>query len=373
MRKSVVLPAPFGPITPTMPAGGSENSRFSNSRRSPNAFETPFASITTSPRRGPGGMWISTRSSFTFSSLGEQLLVRAEARLRLRVSRLRRQAHPLELALQRPLARRGLLLLDGQPRLLLLEPARVVALIGDAAAAIELEDPAGDVVEEVPVVRDRDDGALVVGEEALEPEDGLGVEVVRRLVEQQQIGCAQQEPAERNASALTARQRRHVAVAFRQPQRVHRVVELRLELPRAAAVDLVLHLRLLGEQRVEVGVRLGELRGDLVEAVEQVAHLAHAVLDVLAHRLGGIELGLLLEQADRRVRRELGDARGRLFLARHDPQQRRLARAVRAEDADLRAGEERERDVRQHLPFGAEELVDLVHREDVFAAHGLPR
>ena len=68
IRKRVVLPAPFGPITPTMPAGGSENSRFSNSSRSPNAFETPFASITTSPRRGPGGMWISTRSSLTFSS-----------------------------------------------------------------------------------------------------------------------------------------------------------------------------------------------------------------------------------------------------------------------------------------------------------------
>ena len=260
-----------------------------------------------------------------------------------------------------------------EPRLLLLEPARVVALVRDAPAAIELEDPAGDVVEEVPVVRDRDDGALVVREEALEPEDRLGVEVVRRLVEEQQVGRAQEQPAERDAPALAARQRRHVAVAFRQPQRVHRVVELRLELPRAAPVDLVLHLRLLGEQRVEVGVRLGELRGDLVEAVQQVAQLAHAVLDVLAHRLGGIELGLLLEQPDGRVRRQLGDARRRLLLAGHDPQQRRLARPVRPEDADLGARQERERDVRQHLPFGAEELVDLVHREDVFAAHGRPR
>ncbi len=68
IRNSVVLPAPFGPITPTIPAGGSENSRSSKSSRSPKPFETSFASITRSPSRGPGGMWISTRSSFTFSS-----------------------------------------------------------------------------------------------------------------------------------------------------------------------------------------------------------------------------------------------------------------------------------------------------------------
>ena len=86
------------------------------------------------------------------------------------------------------------------------------------------------------------------------------------------------------------------------------MVELRLELPRAAAVDLILHLRLLGEQRVEVGVGLRELRGNRVEAVEQVADLAHPVLDVLAHVLLGIELGLLLQQADRRVRSQVGRA-----------------------------------------------------------------
>ena len=114
----------------------------------------------------------------------EQFLVGAEARFRLRMPCLRRQAHPLELARERPLASRGLLLLDLQPHLLLLEPARVVALVRDASAAVELEDPAGDVVEEVPVMRDRDDGALVVRQEALEPEDRFRIEVVRRLVEE---------------------------------------------------------------------------------------------------------------------------------------------------------------------------------------------
>ena len=190
--------------------------------------------------------------------LREQLLVGGEARLRLRVARRRAHAHPLELALQRAAARGVLLLLDPEPRLLLLEPRRVVALERDALAAVELEDPAGDVVEEVAVVRDGDDGALVRLEEPLEPGHRLRVEVVRRLVEEQQVGRREQQAAERDAPALAARERRHVAVAVGEPERVHRAVERLVEAPRVGAVDLLLHRRLLREQRVEVRVGLGE-------------------------------------------------------------------------------------------------------------------
>src|SRR5207244_2347761 len=113
------------------------------------------------------------------------LLVRTEASLRLRVPRARAQPNPLQLARERAPARRLLLFLCLQARGLLLEPRRVVALERQAAATVELEDPACDVVEEVAVVRDRDHRPLVLGEEALQPRDRPGVEVIRRLVEQQ--------------------------------------------------------------------------------------------------------------------------------------------------------------------------------------------
>ena len=56
MRNSVVLPAPLGPITPTMPPRGNVKVRSSKSTRSPYAFFRPRASTTRSPSRGPGGM-----------------------------------------------------------------------------------------------------------------------------------------------------------------------------------------------------------------------------------------------------------------------------------------------------------------------------
>src|SRR5439155_5189895 len=92
----------------------------------------------------------------------EQVLVRVDARLPLRVARARRHADPLQLALEGPLTFRLLFLLDREPPLLLLEPRRVVPFPRNPRPAIQLEDPAGDVVEEVPIVRDGDDGARVV-------------------------------------------------------------------------------------------------------------------------------------------------------------------------------------------------------------------
>ena len=150
--------------------------------------------------------------------------------------------------------------------------------------------------------------------------------------------ATEQKAAERDAALLATGEGRHVAVAVREAERVHGPVERRVERPRVVTVDLLLHRRLLGEQRVEVGVGLGERGRDRVEAVEQVAERPNAVLDVAAHVLGRVEHRLLRQQADGRAGRELGAAARRLVEPGHDPEQRRLAGAVRAEDADLRPG-----------------------------------
>src|SRR4029079_5317622 len=106
-----------------------------------------------------------------------------DARLSLGLTRARRHSYPLELALQG--AAPGLvdLFLLREALLLLLEPARVVAFPRDARAAVELDDPTRNVVEEVAVVRHRDDRAVVLLEVALQPGDRLRIEMVRGFVE----------------------------------------------------------------------------------------------------------------------------------------------------------------------------------------------
>ncbi|CAB4692916.1 unannotated protein [freshwater metagenome] len=53
---NVVLPAPFGPITPTIPLRGSVKERSSIRIRSSKPLTKCSHSTTTSPRRGPGGI-----------------------------------------------------------------------------------------------------------------------------------------------------------------------------------------------------------------------------------------------------------------------------------------------------------------------------
>ena len=274
-----------------------------------------------------------------------QLLVAVQARTRVLLLRLRGRARPFELAPERTLARTLLLLLLREALLLLLEPARVVALVRIAARAVELENPAGDVVQEVAVMGHRDDGAGVVLEKPLEPRHRLRVEVVGGLVEQQHVGAREQQTAQRHAPPLAAGQLRHGRIGGREPQRIHRRVECALDVPAVRRVDPFLHRAHLVEQALHLvgSERLGHAPGQLVEAVEQRARVAQAVLDVAAHIPPLVEPRLLLEHSDGRPRREPYLASVLGLDAGEDAQERALARSVRADDADLGAVEEGER------------------------------
>ena len=207
----------------------------------------------------------------------QELVIGLDARLRLGAARFRRAAHPFALALDDLLARVVLALLLRHALRLLVQIGGVVPLVGDAAAAIELEDPAGDVVEEVAVVGDDQNGAGEKLQVLLEPADGLRVEMVGRLVEEQQVGLFEQQLAERDAALLAARERRHVGVAGRTAERLHRHLDLRFEVPEVLGVDLVLQLR--GFLRRLVGV----VHHQLVIAVEDRLLRGDAEHDVALH------------------------------------------------------------------------------------------
>ena len=176
-------------------------------------------------------------------------------------------------------------------------------------------------------------------------------------------GWTQQQPGQRHAPALAAGQAVDRAVAGRAAQRVHRLVEHLVELPGARRVDLVLQAREL------VRGLVGVVHRQLVEAVQELAQPAHAVLDVGAHVLGLVQVRLLLEQPDGGAGCELGVAAVVLVDAGHDPEQGRLPGPVETQDPDLGARIEAERDVLQDGLVRRMDPAQLVHRVDVLARH----
>ena len=76
--------------------------------------------------------------------------------------------------------------------LLGLKKSRVVPVVEKHGLVVDIEDVRGDIVEKAVVVGDDDHGPGKVAQEHLQPPDGEDVEVVRRLVEEQDIRGARQ-------------------------------------------------------------------------------------------------------------------------------------------------------------------------------------
>ena len=73
-------------------------------------------------------------------------------------------------------------------------------------AAIEFDDARGEALEEGAIVCDEHDRAGVVDEEIFQPRDRVDVEMVRRLVEQEQVGLRDQGAGEEHAAPPPAGQ-----------------------------------------------------------------------------------------------------------------------------------------------------------------------
>jgi hypothetical protein len=235
-------------------------------------------------------------------------------------------------------------------------------------APVELEDPLGDVVQEVAVVGDRQDRARVALEVPLQPLDRLGVEVVGRLVEQQERRLLEQQLAQRHPAALTTGEGVDDRVGRRAAQRVHRLVQPAVEVPHVRRVELALQGAGLVVELVEVGVRVTHRHVEVVEPLHLRLELADGLLDVLEDGPALGQRRLLLEHPDRGVGVDDGVAVVRVLEPRHDLQERRLARAVGPDDADLGAVQERQGDIVEN-DLVAMGLAHVAQREHVLS-HG---
>ena len=185
----------------------------------------------------------------------------------------------------------------------------------DHHALVHEHDPIGDAVGEVHLVGDHHHGHAVLGEAAHDREhlaDELGIERRRRFVEEHHVRVHRQRPGDGDTLLLAAGQARRVLVDLvAQADPIEHGARRGLGIVLRALQDLPLRDREVAEH---------------VEVREQVELLEHHA-DAGAHEIEvGVRIADVLtfdEDAPRR----------RLFETVDTTQQRRLARARRADDA----------------------------------------
>ena len=323
-RKRVVLPRPLRPTMPRRWPSSSFRLTPSKSVR-PSGRSTPtfFNSITRFASLGAGGMMRSMSSSCSGAACRGEFVVAVHAVAGLGGARGRAAPDPFEFALEELLAAGFLGLVVGLAQGLAFEEGGVVALVGEERAVSQFHDAGGYAVEEVAVVRDEQASARIRLEELFQPFDGLHVEMVGRLVEDEQVGLGQQRAAERDASFFPARETAREPVGGGGAQVVDERADTVFDLPAVEVVDVV-------EQFAgAVGVRrLVLVLGD------EVQDGLRAGEDVLFDGLVVVQLEILRQVA----RDEFAASDDLARVGRDDPggdaQERALARAVAADQAD---------------------------------------
>ena len=121
-----------------------------------------------------------------------------------------------------------------KPLLLLLQPGRVVALVRDAVAAIEFQNPAGHIVQEVAIMGDQHDGACVSSRTAparrpIRHPDGWSARRAAACRASGAAACTARPGGAHRPKLVTS------AVPGRAAQRVHRHLDLRWRSQASAA------------------------------------------------------------------------------------------------------------------------------------------
>ncbi len=213
-------------------------------------------------------------------------------------------------------------------------------------AWVDLRDAPDRPVEERPIVRDEDDRPGEAVHERLELREPVRVEVVRRLVQEKEVRLHEEDGREGRPCRLAAGESVEHPVevdAEPDPRAGHRRARVEIaaaerEEPREGRVVAVGHrvcrLRVAGKSVCRC-LELALGRGDAGQPGQP-----------RAKRLAGPALRLLPEMGDRRPRRiERDDARIGRLLAGEQPQDGRLADAVRPDEPDARARTDLERRV----------------------------
>ena len=213
------------------------------------------------------------------------------------------------------------------------------------AACVELEHRVRHGLEEPAVVRDDQNACVERLQLALQPLEALDVEVVRGLIEQQQVGVAAERTRKRGTCQLAAGERLQPAVEMLVAKTEAAQDRRRALAPVVASRMLEPRLRLAVAAHRRVGVIA--LRHRLFEPPELVLEreqVGCAGEDVLAQAQPALERRPLVVQCDAGAFLERKVAALQARLPHQRAEERRLAGAVRAGEGDTVAALDLERD-----------------------------
>ena len=195
-----------------------------------------------------------------------------------------------------------------------------------------------DIVDESTIVADENHRRAARRQKLLQPLNRLDVEMVRRLVEQQHIGTAQQNLRQLDAHTPTARKftRRTLEIRAQETQSEQRALNFRLVVLAAHHQVAFVFLREAFHQRhvfLALVVRaLAKLALHAVEPFLQSRVAVEGLARLLLHACRVGQLHHLRQIAHRRVRRNVHHATRRLLLSAQDFQQRRFPGTVLAHE-----------------------------------------
>jgi hypothetical protein len=197
---------------------------------------------------------------------------------------------------------------------------------------VELDDPGHGPGEELPVMTDNHSPGAQILNELLQPGQPVQIEVVRRLVEQEHVVAAEQQRGQRRPGGLPPGQGGHGLIELDgQPQAGH---DRTGALVQVRAAERQPPVQLAGVGVIRAGrPRCQRVRGGLHRLTGRSD--AGPAGQELPYRLVRPPLWFLRQVADGRVRgadRHQAGVGG--AQAGQDAQQRRLARAVHADQAD---------------------------------------
>jgi len=174
--------------------------------------------------------------------------------------------------------------------------------------------------------------------------------MVGRLVQQQNVRLLNHQPAQGHPALFASGKHAHFLIGGRATQRIHGDFQFAFEFPAIRRLDLLLQLRLLVDELFHlIRARFAHAVADRFVFVQQGDQFFLAFFHDFFHGLVGVELRLLLEQAD-------GVALGTGDLAHiigihpgDDFQQRAFPGPVQPENADLGAIIKTQVDIAEYL------------------------